>query len=347
MNIDTMINNVKSISNNKRFVAFFLLIMISIIGILVWYGFNHKSVTNINTGIVAEVNGEKLFTDDFIPYIKDARAKLTYENVLKRKKEKLTNYKVLPKALNDMISTIVQVQKAKEYKVSLSADDIKQINNKHSDTSDVHIQKYYQDIALAGKVEEKIISEEKKSIPENEIKAFYEKFKDKFISWPKYNVQQIIISTLNNTGKPISQDEKDKAKSNAQQIFEQIKNGASFEEMAKLYSSDDKTNGNGGYTGLIELDNLNRQIVSVIPDIKIGELRLEESPNAYIVFRLVEKTDKRLETLDEARDEIEYALSQSLSNENSYENTVNNWVKQSNIIKHFDILGSIDTAKLK
>jgi peptidyl-prolyl cis-trans isomerase SurA len=94
-----------------------------------------------------------------------------------------------------------------------------------------------------------------------------------------------------------------------EEIISQVKDGASFSDMAKSYSEGSQR-AEGGATGWQEVSKLNKVLVDGVKNLKAGEYSgVLESPEAYFFVLLEERRAARVKPLSEIRAEIEKTLS--------------------------------------
>jgi len=101
------------------------------------------------------------------------------------------------------------------------------------------------------------------------------------------------------------------AREQAQELLEKIKNGAAFAALAKKYSQDEASAGEGGDLGFFARGVMVGPFEEVAFSLKPGDLsEIVETPFGYHIIRLEEKKPRRVRPLDEVRGEIVRELQQ-------------------------------------
>ena len=130
------------------------------------------------------------------------------------------------------------------------------------------------------------------SVTNNEVKDFYEKFKDSLKYLPdQYEVSHIIINVK------IDNSSKDKALSLAKSIRDSILKGVSFEELAKDNSDDETTKNDGGSLGWVKKGLLFPDFEKAAFALTTGETSLPiETPFGYHIIQTLEKKPDQVKT---------------------------------------------------
>ncbi|MEM7009145.1 MAG: peptidylprolyl isomerase [Thermodesulfobacteriota bacterium] len=115
--------------------------------------------------------------------------------------------------------------------------------------------------------------------PSNEeIKEHYENNKDDY--------QTVDISKIEIKFIPNDQDSRASAQLRAQEIFERIESGESFEELAKEYSTDQYTKGKGGKIGSVEKGRFPSEIDAALFELKKEDVTKPfELDGAYLIIK--------------------------------------------------------------
>ena len=132
------------------------------------------------------------------------------------------------------------------------------------------------------------------------IETYYLAHQDDFKVADEVGLRMI---TINKTG---SDDAS--AVSLAREIRSQIKNGATFDEMAKVNSQDSFRN-RGGDRGLIERSVLRKELADAVGTLPAGEVSdVIETPEACYLILVEQKRPAHVKPLNEIRDDIEKNL---------------------------------------
>ena len=132
------------------------------------------------------------------------------------------------------------------------------------------------------------------------IETYYQAHQDDFKVTEEVSLRMI---SLNKTG-----SDDTSAASLAREIRSQIKNGATFADMAKIYSQDSFRN-QGGDRGLIERSVLRKELADAVATLPAGEVSdVIETPEACYLVLAEQKRLAHVKPLNEIRDDIEKNL---------------------------------------
>lgn len=335
-------HNINPNSKNKKLLIILASSLLIVVVLLSWYYLFHVR-NQISNNIVIEVNNEKVYESDFMNYYDFYKSNIFQSSYpVNSSKNNLTVNDVLV----DMIKTIIQLQKAKSYGLELTQEDVNEAKKlaaygQPSTLSVTQTEKFYQNQVLIGKLREKIINEKNNSIPKEEITNYYNNNKNHFIDFPKYNINQIFLFSVDSNGHPFTQSQLQEIETKANNLFNRIQNGESFEELAKQFSEDKNTKDKGGNTGLLAIHEFNIRISELLPNMKEGELKMVKTSSGYYIFKLIGKTEYRIKPFEEVKEEIATALYESKPG-SSYQDIVNQWIKESKIERHNDIVYLIE-----
>lgn len=129
------------------------------------------------------------------------------------------------------------------------------------------------------------------SIPENEIKTFYENNKDLYNLAESYHLSHIIVKTENE----------------AKKLIEELEGGSSFEALALETSIDEYTANSGGDIGFVSKDNeyVPNSYIEAAQQLSKGEwsdpIQVDEG---YAIITLHEKLEGQSYSFDEVKDQI-------------------------------------------
>jgi peptidyl-prolyl cis-trans isomerase SurA len=145
-----------------------------------------------------------------------------------------------------------------------------------------------------------------KFIPEpiispHKIEVYYQDHQTAFKVEDQVKLRLIL---LNRTG-----DDKDEStKKRAEELVSQLKDGASFEELAKSYS-EGSTRAQGGQTDWQDVSVVNKALVEPISKLKSGEYTaVIETPQVYFIVKLEDRHPAHVKPLNEVRNEVERTL---------------------------------------
>ena len=178
-----------------------------------------------------------------------------------------------------------------DYKKSLEKANIDEAYLKETIKKDLVINKYKE------KYEEDL------KVTDKEIETYYNKNKSDFKE-ESIEAYHILVSTLDDENKQVSDSEKDKLKSKANKIAEKIKSGEDFEKLAKENSDDKSTGKNGGYLGYFTKEDKNPEFTKKVFSLDKGQVSdVFETPYGYEIVKVTDKKTKQ-KSLEDCREEI-------------------------------------------
>ncbi len=134
------------------------------------------------------------------------------------------------------------------------------------------------------------------SLSEQEIEDFYIKNKEKLQGKPQVHLEEILLAK--------EKYSKGTAKQAYSDILISLSKGATFSEMARQYSAA-YSRQNEGDAGWYFSDDLSKEISQVVFNLKVGQVsELVETKQGYYIFKLVERKEPKVPTMDEARSSI-------------------------------------------
>jgi len=142
-------------------------------------------------------------------------------------------------------------------------------------------------ILIARLLKDKV--EDKVAVTEEDIKAYYEKNKDKFTLPETLRASHILVK---------NEDE-------AKDVLVQLSNGENFEKLAQEYSVD-PTSSLGGDIGYFTRHQLIPEIEDVCFQMEVGEISgIIKTQFGYHIVKLTERIEPRVKDLSEVREAIE------------------------------------------
>ena len=211
------------------------------------------------------------------------------------RKEKLVPTKEeVDKAFNELKKNI---DADKEYKNQLKEMGIDDTYLRNQQEQDLTIQKYKENF------------DKNVKITDEEMKKYYEEHKKDYYK-DEVKASHILISTVDDNGKELSEAKKKEAKKKAEEVLKKAKSGEEFSELAKEYSDDPWSAANGGDLGYFTKGQLVQPFEEAAFSLKSGEISgLVESEYGYHIIKVYDKIDKQL-TFDEVKDEIKKTLTE-------------------------------------
>ena len=227
-----------------------------------------------DTKEVFSVNGEKITRGKFMFYLENMKELIAQESNVEITDEnswstvEIDNKKAIDvakeKALEDVVSLMVQVQKAKEEGITLTNEDKKAIGKQKNSfiqqyggengfneqlkkwqiTSDT-FDEILQDYKYASKLQEKYMAENEKikTVTDEEIQAKYDAEKEKTMTESIFAKHILIMPQEATDTEPAITDEQAKAK--AEEILGKLKAGEDFDTLMKENSMDNETSFEG------------------------------------------------------------------------------------------------------
>lgn len=140
-------------------------------------------------------------------------------------------------------------------------------------------------------------------VNDEEIEDYYNNHKDEF-DVEEIKASQILISTLDEYNKSVSIEEKEELKVKANDIYEKLNNGESFEKLAKQYSDDKSSGKDGGDLGYFSKVDKNSQFTNIV--FKLENNKTSEIFETIYGYHIVKVTDKKVvsKMLEESKEEI-------------------------------------------
>lgn len=125
-------------------------------------------------------------------------------------------------------------------------------------------------------------------VTEDALKEYYLNNKNNFLKPTRYKIQQITVKTIEE----------------ANEIIDNLKNGADFSWMAKRYSLDSSAD-KGGDIGWVAKTQLPEEMRSIIDDLKISDASPPVKVNSsYRIIRLTDRIEGEVEDYTKAKDAV-------------------------------------------
>src|SRR6202049_3974921 len=151
----------------------------------------------------------------------------------------------------------------------------------------------------------------------DDVQAYYDQHRDQYRVDQQAKVSHILIKTpLAGPGGKVDEKGVADAQHRAEDLLQQLKAGAKFEDLAKKYSEDPGSAKEGGSLGWIgkgrTVPDFEQRAFSQ-PKGQIGDL--VKSSYGFHIIRVDDKQDAHMKTLDEVKGEIEPVLKQQKTHE--------------------------------
>lgn len=222
-------------------------------------------------------------------------AKLDRKEVLERMIEKLlVDQEVKRQGVAVTNQEIEQAIDKKRQQLGLSQAEFYRALREQGMSIDDYREQVRQSLGMA-----KLVSNEVKSsteITDPEIQAYYEKHKDEFYSSERVHLYHIVLR------------DSPEAENTMKIIRQKLAKGASFQELARLYSEGEEAK-SGGDLGWVDLDQLKmpvRKLVSDLPLGKVSQVYVDEV-GSHLFFVQGREKGSQLE-LDKVKERIREIL---------------------------------------
>jgi peptidyl-prolyl cis-trans isomerase SurA len=251
-------------------------------------------------------------------------------------------FKVRADLLDQLIDQKLADQEIKRYKINVNDEQINASIERIKESSYLTDEQLRKALASEGltmeeyreRVKEQIlrtrlVNREIKSkivIAKEDIKAYYDGHKDKYLGERKYHLRSIVMKAP-----PFAEEaEKRAVFKKMESILKKLKAGASFKEMADEYSEASAIT-EGGDLGLFKIDDLAPQLQEALKDLKAGEMTpVIETAQGFQVFYVEEIMETPPKSLEEVSSEIEQTLFDEIVDK-KYRSWLENLRKQSHI----------------
>lgn len=139
------------------------------------------------------------------------------------------------------------------------------------------------------------------SFTEEEMKAFYEKNKDRYKDPEAIQLKHILIYVPESADKTTQE----KALNKAKQIRAQLLKGAKFEELARMHSDDTASREKGGDLGILKKGETIPEFEEKVFKLKVGEISEPiRSPYGYHLVKVVKRIPASELSYDKVREKI-------------------------------------------
>ena len=143
------------------------------------------------------------------------------------------------------------------------------------------------------------------NLDDKEIKAYYEAN-----IFGEMKASHILIksdATASSSSEEKAKAEK-KALNKAKEIISKLKDGESFEKLAKKYSEDEATKANGGDLGYFDLDTMVEPFSNALKDLKVDEYTKDPVTTQYGYHIILKTGEKDKPSLDDSKAKVKAAL---------------------------------------
>ena len=237
----------------------------------------------------SEGEGEKTFKEEFDNEILNV---MISQEIVNQQAEKENITVTDEEVANEMSSYMQMIENVDEYNKFMEENGI----------DEEFLKNHFRQTLIFDKYRNKIMSETE--ITENDLRDYYNTHIDEYKK-EEIKASHILITTLNDMGEPLSEEETAKKESEAQDILARIKQGEDFEALAKEYSDDKASASNGGDLGYFAKGVM-------VPEFEEAAFKLEKGQVSDVVkssfgYHIIKVDDKR-EEITSYEDEKENIL---------------------------------------
>lgn len=264
--------------------------------------------------IVVSVNGVGISEAEVQITVGNLMRQKLYHGPTDEKREQLRK-----PAIDFVIERELFYQEAKRLGLSIKKSEIKEVFNKDKE-SFKEKKDFYNALKKQGLTEEgykKIIEkellsrkflkqevEEKINLSEGDLEDYYNKNKGKFLIPSKMRLREILISIPSEA----TEEEEIEKKKKAQELFDRLRAGEDFSEVAYNYS-EDAYRVKGGDLGFVHKGRLLPELDDAAMKLEVGEMSgLIETAYGFHIIKLEEKTPEKQLIFSEAKDSLKKDL---------------------------------------
>lgn len=187
------------------------------------------------------------------------------------------------KEVNDKLKELkANIDSDEEYKKSMEKIGVNDEYLKNQQEQDLAIQNYKTNFDKTTK------------IPDEEMKKYYEEHKKEYYK-DEVKASHILISTLDENSKPLSEAKKKEAKAKADEALKKAKSGDEFSKLAKEYSDDPGSGSQGGDLGFFGKGQMVPEFEKAAYALKVNEISdIVESQFGYHIIKLTDKVNEQI-----------------------------------------------------
>lgn len=299
--------------------------------------------SNINLSdqeYIAIINDEKLSVEEFRVYlwrIKQVYQSIGQEDIWETKFDgKPAEEVAKERALDSVKSIKLQVQEAKKMKISLTDEEKEQINvqadllKSQIGEEEMNNMGIF-DATIAKVTEENILSQKLYSEVtkgfvgnEEEFEEFFAQNKD---ALKQIKVKHVLLKThdlKNGELVPLSEEEQDQAKQDAQEVLERAKAGEDFASLVQEYSQDEASLPSDGEYVFGKNQGMDPDFESAAFGLKVGEISdLVNTSYGYHIIKLEEEIEPDKDLTEQSYLE--------LKKQSFYQSKVQEWADRSTV----------------
>lgn len=196
-----------------------------------------------------------------------------------------------PKQMQNYLESLIQIKIVGAEARARKMDKTKRVASRINDTTDSILLQEYMNAKI-------------KLLPaptDAEVKAFYEKYKEEFVT-PAYVRARHILIESKPDAKP---EEAARARAKADKVYEELVAGGDFEKLAEKYSDDKENKSKGGDLGLFQAEQMVPEFSGPVFKMKKGELSKPFlTPFGFHVVRMDDYIPAKQMALKEVYDDV-------------------------------------------
>ena len=296
-----------------------IIFAVGVFMIFVFFSFEKANSAELVDRIVAVVNDDIVTLYELNlalqPYLKQIMT-FGYSN----EKEDELLYTVREKMLNQLIEEMLTDQEIKNYDITVGKkeldDTIERIKKANLYTDEdlrkvlaadgLTMEKYYESVKKQI-LRSKLVEYEVKSkvvVTQEDIRSYYEEHVDKYGGKEQYHLFNILVKGSSFGDEKTGGDVFNKIK----MIHDKLNEGASFEEMSRMYSESPFAQ-EGGDIGFFKIKELSDQIQEALKKIKVGEFtEILDTDQGYQIFFVKEIINTPGKSFEDVSSSIEEEL---------------------------------------
>lgn len=261
---------------------------------------------------VAKVNGEVITKDELY----DLMVKAVGDQAL----DYLITQKIIELEAKKQNITVTDEDINKELEKVYEAYGGETIFKQNLELSGHSLDEYKEELALT--IKAKKLVEPRIEITEEEMKAYFDEHKDEFAQEQQVHARHILVDNENL----------------AREIYEKLKKGEDFAELAKQYSTDTATKDNGGDLGFFGKGEMVEEFEKVAFSLKVGEISSPvKTEYGYHIIKVEEKKEAQEPNYENSKEKIKDILFDQKFQEEYY-----SWIQE--LYSQYEIENLLNTG---
>ena len=281
-----------------------LFVLIVVLATSTWsWGYSDRIIAIVNKDVITLSELKQEVRDEHI------RMKARYEG--EELKQRMANKEF--QVLNTLIEERLQLQEAESGGFTVTEEELDKAlqqsppQTQFDDVSEAELTKQMKKRILLQKIRmfevRRVVT-----ISDTEISQYYKDHPQQFMVSPTYHLRQILLLVDSN-------EDKDHKHDQARAVFDRLKAGEDFKELALQFSGGPEAS-EGGMLGLLKQDELLTPIAKALEGMQPGKVSAPiETALGYHIIALDDITPKTLKPIDEVEDQIKNLLRKERSDD--------------------------------